>query len=63
MKNVGDFMRSIDLDNATSELQGLKMLESFDPDTEFKLKVQDPEKSVKSELGKVNPSSYNDLLN
>ena len=58
-----DFMRSIDLDNATSELQGLKMLESFDPDTEFKLKVQDPEKSVKSELGKVNPSSYNDLLN
>ena len=58
-----DFMRSIDLDNATSELQGLKMLESFDPDTEFKLKVQEPEKSVKSELGKVNPSSYNDLLN
>jgi len=58
-----DFMRSIDLDNATSELQGLKMLESFDPDTEFKLKVQEPEKSIKSELGKVNPSSYNDLLN
>lgn len=58
-----DFMRSIDLDNATFELQGLKMLESFDPDTEFKLKTQEPEKSIKSELGKVNPSSYSDLLN
>lgn len=57
-----DFMRSIDLDNATYELQGLTMLESYDPDTEFKLKTQDSEKSPRSELGKVNTGSYNDLL-
>jgi len=58
-----DFMRSIDLDNATYELQGLQMLESYDPDTEFKLKTQDSEKSPKLELGKVDSGSYNDLLN
>jgi len=58
-----DFMRSIDLDNATYELQGLKMLESYDPDTEFTLsKETEGGKNVKSELGKVNTSAYNDLL-
>jgi hypothetical protein len=58
-----DFMRSIDLDNATYELQGLKMLESYDPDTEFKLHTQTQEKSPKIELGRVSSNSYNDLLN
>jgi predicted nucleic acid-binding Zn-ribbon protein len=32
-----DFMRSIDLDNATYEKEGLRMLESFNPENEFKL--------------------------
>jgi hypothetical protein len=58
-----DFMRSIDLDNATYEVQGLKMLESYNPDTEFQLSGKGTGgSSVKSELGKVNTSSYNDLL-
>ena len=61
-----DFMRSIDLDNATYELQGLKMLESFDPDTQFKLTAPEGTKTTGSsrlEPGRVNTSSYNDLLN
>jgi phage shock protein A len=32
-----DFMRSIDLDNATYEKEGLRMLESFSNDSDFKL--------------------------
>jgi predicted nucleic acid-binding Zn-ribbon protein len=32
-----DFMRSIDLDNATYEKEGLRMLETFNPENEFKL--------------------------
>jgi len=32
-----DFMRSIDLDNATYEKDGLKLLDTFNPDSEFKL--------------------------
>ena len=32
-----DFMKSIDLDNATYEVEGLKMIESFNPDEQFKL--------------------------
>lgn len=32
-----DFMKSIDLDNATYEKEGLKMLDQFNPDSEFKL--------------------------
>jgi phage shock protein A len=32
-----DFMKSIDLDNATYEKEGLKMLDTFNPDSEFKL--------------------------
>jgi hypothetical protein len=32
-----DFMKSIDLDNATYEQEGLKMLESFNVESEFKL--------------------------
>lgn len=60
-----DFMRSIDLDNATYELQGLKMLESFNPDTEFTLSQQDKVPAVSNTNktpGKVDSSSYNDLL-
>lgn len=58
-----DFMRSIDLDNATYELQGLQMLESFDPDTTYKLDVQkwEPSSEVRTP-GTVAKDNYNDLL-
>ncbi|HEY0611183.1 MAG TPA: hypothetical protein VGD35_16045 [Chitinophaga sp.] len=58
-----DFMRSIDLDNATYELQGLQMLESFDPDTTYKLDVQKWEPSREERMpGTVAKDNYNDLL-
>ena len=58
-----DFMRSIDLDNATYELQGLQMLESFDPDTTYKLDVQKWEPSREERIpGTVVKDNYNDLL-
>lgn len=58
-----DFMRSIDLDNATYELQGLQMLESFDPDTTYKLDVQKWEPSREERMpGTVTKDNYNDLL-
>jgi len=58
-----DFMRSIDLDNATYELQGLQMLESFDPDTTFRLDLQKWEPSKEERApGTVAKDNYNDLL-
>jgi hypothetical protein len=58
-----DFMRSIDLDNATFEVEGLKMLEKYDPDVELKLNVQQWTPSNAPVVpGKVNTDSYNDLL-
>ena len=58
-----DFMRSIDLDNATFEVEGLKMLEAYDSDSELKLNTQlwQPN-DTPNEPGKVT-SNYNDLLN
>jgi hypothetical protein len=59
-----DFMRSIDLDNATFEVEGLKMLETYDSDVELKLNVQQwAPSSAPVVPGKVNPDSYKDLLN
>lgn len=59
-----DFMRSIDLDNATFEVQGLKMLESYDPDVELKLNVQQWRPSNEPRVpGRVSTDNYNDLLN
>ena len=53
-----DFMNSIDLDNATYEKEGLKMLESFNPDSSFMLN------SPQSQVVKSNtPAAYSDLLN
>jgi hypothetical protein len=57
-----DFMRSIDLDNATSEQQGLKLLETFNPDQEMKLSSQVKLAAPVREIGKVDNNSYNDLL-
>jgi hypothetical protein len=58
-----DFMRSIDLDNATFEVEGLKMLESYDSDRELKLNTQLWQPADAPIVpGKVN-SNYNDLLN
>jgi hypothetical protein len=57
-----DFMKSIDLNNATYELQGLKMLEQFNPEVELRLENT---KSVapQNTIGKVNTDYYNNLLN
>ncbi|RFS23869.1 hypothetical protein DVR12_08240 [Chitinophaga silvatica] len=58
-----DFMRSIDLDNATYEVQGLKMLEAYDPDQTYKLDIQRWEPSKQPRLpGSVPTDNYNDLL-
>lgn len=58
-----DFMRSIDLDNATFEVEGLKMLETYDSDVELKLSTQQWTPSNKTVVpGKVNTDDYNDLL-
>lgn len=51
-----DFMRSIDLDNATYEQEGLRMLESFNPENELKLTQQ-----TNQPTWMVN-TNYNDLL-
>jgi hypothetical protein len=51
-----DFMKSIDLDNATYEKEGLKMLDKFNPDSEFKLAV-----SSRPSAG-TSGSDYSDLL-
>jgi len=51
-----DFMKSIDLDNATYEKEGLKMLDKFNPDSEFKLAV-----SSRQSTG-TSGSDYGDLL-
>jgi hypothetical protein len=58
-----DFMKSIDLDNATFEQQGLQMLENFNPDEQLKLSSNTtPRIEQKHEIGKVDNSYYNDLL-
>ena len=59
-----DFMRSIDLDNATYEKDGLKMLDTFSNDNSFKLQSQTGKNIVgETEIGKIDTSNYNDLLN
>jgi hypothetical protein len=58
---TSDYMRTIDLDNATSEEEGLKFIETYDPESFMKLTA--PEKKMETvQVGKVN-SNYNDLLN
>ncbi len=49
-----DFMRSIDLDNATYEQEGLKMLESFNTNNDFKLATR-PDKPAPG-------NDFNELL-
>jgi len=51
-----DFMQSIDLDNATYEKEGLRLLESVNPDSGYKLKPTD------SQISNPTPTNYNDLL-
>jgi hypothetical protein len=46
-----DFMNSIDLDNATYEKEGLKMLDKFNPDSEFKLATSSQNKIAVSAAG------------
>jgi phage shock protein A len=52
-----DFMKSIDLDNATYEKEGLKMLDKFNPDSEFKLNT-----SAQSRVATTTGGEYGDLL-
>lgn len=52
-----DFMQSIDLDNATYEKEGLKLLESVNPDSGYKLTANPGVTNVTG-----GPSNYNDLL-
>jgi phosphate uptake regulator len=56
-----DFMHSIDLDNATYEKEGLKLLESVNPDSAYKLLV--PGASfTPSQTSNAVANNYNDLL-
>jgi hypothetical protein len=57
-----DFMRSIDLDNATYEVEGLKMLETFDVEKELKLTPQWQPSNAPVVPGKVAADNYNNLL-
>ncbi|MBC7554962.1 MAG: hypothetical protein H7257_13410 [Taibaiella sp.] len=62
-----DFMRSIDLDNATYEQQGLQMLENYVPDDRLNsssapAKSAPPVSSTPAAPGKVDTDYYNDLL-
>jgi phage shock protein A len=58
-----DFMRSIDLDNATYEKEGLRMLETFSKDTDFRLTTNAQAYSAQTVVTpKVGQSSYTDLL-
>jgi phage shock protein A len=67
----GDYMRSIDLDKAASEEQGLKMLDAMDPDTAFTLNAEVPDKFLPKETvfvsqrkpGEVDKGSYDNLIN
>jgi phage shock protein A len=54
-----DFMKSIDLDNATYEKEGLKMLDTFNPENEFKLNISSTQSKVVSTLG---AGDFSDLL-
>ena len=69
-KNISkssDFMKSIDLDNATFEQQGLLMLDEYNPD-DYKLSVAlnnragRPLEVEPRVLGTVNKGQYSDLL-
>ena len=51
-----DFMQSIDLDNATYEKEGLKLLESVNPESGYKLSASSLQNSP------LSPNNYNDLL-
>jgi len=59
-----DFMRSIDLDNATYEQQGLEMLETFNVNDDLKLSTAQSSQPpiAPTEPGKVNTDYYNNLL-
>ncbi len=58
-----DFMRSIDLDNATFEQQGLQMLENFTPEN-LTLSTSQPRhiETPAPQPGKVDTDYYNNLL-
>jgi hypothetical protein len=52
-----DFMQSIDLDNATYEKEGLRLLESVNPDYKLTNSI-----NTSNTVNVGTTSSYNDLL-
>ena len=57
-----EFMRSIDLENATFEESGMRFLETYDADAELKL-TKPGDKLFKSPgIGKPDPTQYDNLL-
>lgn len=62
INHSSDFMKSIDLENATFEESGIRFLETYDPDTELKLTKPAERIFTPAGIGKVNPSQYDNLL-
>jgi hypothetical protein len=62
MSLSSDYMRSIDLDKATSEEQGLKMIESMDSDKAFSLDLPTDASTISSAPGKIDTQFYDNLL-
>ncbi len=60
-----DFMKSIDLDNASYEVEGLKMLEGYKPEL-FTFTDKDGTKvatPAPASIGKINSNQYENLIN
>lgn len=63
---TSDFMKTIDLDNATFEEKGLRMLDEYNPDTTFKLLIGDNTsvaQPIKYTPGIANTTQYDNLIN
>jgi hypothetical protein len=60
--NSTDFMKSIDLDNATFEESGLRFLETYDPDAELTLTKPKEKVLVNRAPGTIDKTQYDDLI-
>ncbi|MDD5650454.1 MAG: hypothetical protein PHF86_08580 [Candidatus Nanoarchaeia archaeon] len=64
MSLSSEYMKSIDLDKAASEVEGLKLLEKFDVDKDFSL-IEVPDEYLPKKLtaaGEIDTDIYNNLL-
>lgn len=59
-----EFVQSIDLDNATYEKEGLKLLESVNPDSGYTLSTTSTQKvsTTLTQKANISTNNYNDLL-